>query len=168
MFASAHPEKLSALVLMNTLPAFDHPPQVSGTEEQMAAFGKMFSQPMTSDQEFRDVWTQVVQMYFRDYDPETGDDIDARTNYSHMAWNAAGPMLSDFNTLETLPMIDVPTLVISGAHDPITPVEHGGDRISSLIPDATGITYEASGHFPFIEQESTVLSDLTDWISGLE
>jgi len=167
-FAVKHPEGLSGLVLMNTVPAFDYQPTVSGTERQMAAFGKMFSQPMTSDREFRDVWSLVVQMYFREYDSEKGRDLDARTHYSHIAWNACGPMLAGFNTLDALPKIDVPTLVISGRHDPITPIEPGGDRISGLIPGATGIVYENSGHFPFMEEESAVLADLSEWISRLE
>ncbi|WP_419906205.1 alpha/beta fold hydrolase [Hoeflea sp.] len=166
-FAAAHPDMLSGLVLLSTVPTMDYQPTVSGTGEQMAAFGKLFSQPMSSDAEFRETWRQVVQMYFRDYDTETGDDLDARTRYSHMAWNAAVSMLSDFNMLEALPQIEVPTLVISGRHDPITPAGPGGERIAKLMPNATAITCESSAHYPFIEEETDVMSDIAAWIGKL-
>ena len=162
-FAAAHPEMLSGLVLMNTAPVLDFEPRVSGTDEQMAAFAKLFSGPMTDDGEFRETWGQVVQMYFHDYDPVTGDDLDARTRYSHMAWNAAGPMLADFSMLDALPGIDVATLVICGAHDLILPPGPGGERMADLMPNATAITYENSAHFPFIEEESAVMSDIARW-----
>ena len=76
-------------------------------------------------------------------------------------------MLADFNMLKILPEVMVPTLVVSGKHDPITPPEPGGERIASLIPAATGIVYESSAHFPFIEQEEEVLADISDWIASL-
>lgn len=163
-FAASYPDRLDGLVLVDTLPAFDHPPAVSGTDEQMAAFGKLFSQPMADDADWQATWTTVVEMYFHTWDPQVGNDLDARTVYEHRAWNAAGALLGTFNTLETLPSITTPSLVVAGRHDGITPPEPGAMRIASLLPNAEVAIFEASGHYPFIEEEEEFFASLKKWL----
>jgi len=51
-------------VLIDTVPVFDYQPAVSGSDEQLAAFGRMFSKPMTDDADWQATWNQVVPMYF--------------------------------------------------------------------------------------------------------
>ena len=166
-FAITHPDRLSALALLNTVPAFDYAPTVSGTEEQMAAFGKLFSQPMVSDEDLRETWNVIIPMYFADYDPEVGAALDAATTYSGDAWNAAGGLLATFNTLEDLPAIAVPTLVVGGAEDRITLPGPGAERIAGLIPGAELEIFDSSAHYPFITEEDAVFARLDSWLAGL-
>lgn len=163
-FASQNQHLLDGLVLINAVPALDYEPQVSGTGEQMAAFGRIFGGPMTSDQEWRTAWSSVVQMYFRRWDEATGADLDNRTIYEHRAWNQSLTLLANFSTLNALPKINTPTLVISGRHDGITPPEQGGERIAGLMPNAELVVFEESAHFPFIEQENAFFETLTNWL----
>ena len=164
-FAAAHADRLDGLVLVDAVPAFDYHPTVSGTDEQMAAFGKLFSEPMADDADWQSTWNPVVQMYFHKWDPKVGADLDARTVYEHRAWNACGALLGAYNMLEALPKVNVPALVIAGRHDGITPPEPGADRIASLLPNAELVIFENSGHYPFIEETDAFFSTLTNWLA---
>lgn len=164
-FAVAYGDRLDGLVLIDTVPAFDYQPTVSGSDEQMAAFGKLFTQPMADDADWQATWNPVVQMYFHQWDADTGADLDARTVYDHRAWNASGALLGTFNTLEKLPGITSPTLVIAGRHDPITPPEPGAERIAAAIPGAALAIFEDSGHYPFIEEQEAFFATLEQWLA---
>ena len=164
-FAVSYPDRLDGLVLIDTVPAFDYQPTVSGSNEQMQAFGKLFTQPMADDADWQATWKPVVQMYFHQWDPEIGADLDARTVYEHRAWNAAGALLGDFNTLEDLPRIETRTLVIAGRHDGITPPEPGAERIAGHLPNAELTIFGKSGHYPFIEEEEAFFETLDGWLS---
>ncbi|WP_341368532.1 alpha/beta hydrolase [Yoonia sp. BS5-3] len=164
-FAARYQDRLDGLVLIDTVPAFDYQPTVAGTDEQMAAFGKLFSQPMADDADWQATWNPVVEMYFHQWDAAVGADLDARTVYNHKAWNASGALLGSFNMLEQLPTIETPTLAIAGKHDPITVAEHGAERIAGLMPNATLLIFEASGHYPFIEEEAAFFDALKGWLS---
>lgn len=164
-FAATNMDRLDGLVLIDTVPVFDYAPTVSGSDEQMAAFGKMFSAPMADDADWQATWSPVVKMYFHQWDDAKGADIDARTKYEHRAWNASGPLLATFNTLEKLPEITVDALVMSGRHDGITPAGPGAERIAELLPNAELKVFENSGHYPFIEEEDAFFATLTAWLS---
>lgn len=164
-FAAAYGDRLDGLVLIDTVPAFDYQPSVSGSDEQMAAFGKLFTQPMADTADWRATWNPVVQMYFHQWDAATGADLDARTVYEYRAWNAAGALLGTFNTLEKLPNITTPTLVIAGRHDGITPPEPGAERIAAAIPGADLAIFENSGHYPFIEEQEPFFAALKKWLA---
>ena len=164
-FAAVHSDRLDKLVLIDTVPVFDYQPSVSGSEEQMAAFGKLFSEPMTDDADWQATWNLVIQMYFHSWDPKVGEALDSRTVYEHRAWNAAGALLGTFNTLEKLERIPVPSLVIAGRHDGITPPEPGAERIAKSLPNAELVIFENSGHYPFIEEETEFFDTLSKWLA---
>ncbi|MEP5152918.1 alpha/beta hydrolase [Planktotalea sp.] len=164
-FAANYEDRLDGLVLIDTVPTFDYAPSVSGSDEQMAAFGKLFSQPMADDADWQATWNPVVQMYFHQWDTTIGSDLDARTVYEHRAWNAAGALLGTFNTLEKLPNISTSTLVIAGRHDGITPPSPGAERIASALPNSEITIFENSGHYPFIEEEAAFFTRLTQWLA---
>ncbi|MEP0944395.1 MAG: alpha/beta fold hydrolase [Rhizobiaceae bacterium] len=163
-FAAKRQEALNSLVLISTVPALDYQPQFSGTDAQMAAFGRMFSGPMTSDEEWREAWSTAVEMYFHKYDDVTGRALDGRTVYEHRAWNVSGELLATFNTLDVLPKVSTPSLVMSGRHDGIAPPDSGGERIADLMPNAKLRVFENSAHYSFIEEEDTFFKELKGWL----
>ncbi len=165
LFAIKYPERLKGLVLANTVPVFDYQPQPNGNDEQMAAFGAAFTRPMESNEDWRQTWTTLWQIYFKNYDSEVGDRVDAATHYSYAAWNAASGALATFNTVEGLPNVNVPTLVVSGKHDFICPPEHGGERIDSLLPRSELAIFEESAHYPFVEEEERFFNVLRGWLA---
>ena len=164
-FATKYGDRLDGLVLVDTVPAFDYQPTLRGPDENMAAFSKLFSQPMTDNVDWRATWNLVAAIYFHQWDPAIGADLDARTQYEYRAWNAAGPLLATFNTLQTLPNISVRALIMAGRHDGITPADVGAGRIAELLPNATLEIFENSGHFPYIEEEAEFYQTLTAWLA---
>ena len=163
-FVEKYPDRLDGLVLISAVPAFDYQPAVSGTEEQMKAFGKIFSGPLNSNAEWQENWRKVMQMYFHNYDGNIGAALDTSTKYEYRAWNAAGPLLADFNMLEVLPKVTTPTLVMGGRYDPITPAEQGSERIAALIPNAELKIFENSAHYPFITEEKAFFETMQAWL----
>ena len=166
-YAVRFPERLAGMVLCTTAPALDYQLEPKGTEEQLAAFGAAFSRPMADDDDWRQIWTTLWQIYFKEYDPDIGQAIDATTQYNGAAWNSAGPLLGSFNMLDHLGAITVPTLIISGRHDYITPPGPGGERFHSLMPNSELIIYENSAHYPFIEEEEQFFETMRNWLARL-
>ena len=164
-FAANYDDRLDGLVLIDTVPAFDYQPKITGPEASMAAFGKLFTQPMADNTDWRETWNPVVELYFHQWDPKVGADLDARTRYDYRAWNASGALLGSFNTLEELPDITTRTLVIAGRHDGITPADAGATRIAEMMPNASLMIFENSGHYPFIEEEAAFFEALTSWLA---
>jgi len=167
-YAIKYGAHLKGLVLIDTVPAFDYQPVPNGTEEQMGAFGAAFTRPMADDADWRTVWTTLVQMYFHEYDDSVGNALDEATHYVAAAWNQGSALLGEFNTLDNLPNISVPTLVMSGAHDFITPPDSGTHRIASLIPNATAHIFDNSAHYPFIEEHEAFFTVLNDWLKQFD
>lgn len=165
-YAIRYADRLSALMLANTVPAFDYHPAVSGNEEQMAAFGTAFSRPMDSDEEWRTIWNTLSQMYFVDFDSTVGAQLDSNTIYRSAAWNAANGLLATFNTMEGLKSIGVPALQIAGRQDGICPPEHGAERINDLMPKSSLVIFEDSAHYPFIEEEAAFFKTVREWLSA--
>ncbi len=167
-YAIKYGDNLKGLVLIDTVPAFDYQPQPSGTEEQLAAFGAAFTRPMADDADWRNTWTTLVQMYFKDYQDSVGDALDKATHYVAAAWNQGSALLGEFNTLEDLGSINVPALVVAGGHDFITPPESGARRIASAISNSTMHVFENSGHYPFIEEQDAFFAVLRDWLKQFD
>lgn len=166
-FATQYDDRLNGLVLVDTVPVFDYAPTVSGSDEQMAAFGKLFSQPMADNADWQATWGLVVQIYFKEQDDALLAELDSKTNYNFKAWNASGALLGSFNMLEALPKISTPTLAMAGAHDGITPAGPGAERISSLVQNGTLAVFENSAHYPFIEEQEAFFATLKDWLGKL-
>lgn len=166
-YAAAHQDKLRGLALIDTAPALDYEPALSGNEDQLGALAALFSGPMPDNETFRATWNLVIQMYFKDFDPAVGAKLDEATTYSYQAWNIAADLLGTFNMTGILPDVKTPVWAVAGRVDGITPPDHGAGRIADLAPNATMTIYENSAHYPFIEEEEAFFTDLRAWMSGL-
>jgi len=167
------PDRLAGLILCATAPAFDYVPVIvanaaaRGTLDQNAALDKALSGPMTGDDDFRATWMRLLPLYFKRYRPQIGQQIDEKTLYSAAAWNHAfANCLPGFNTLSRLKEIVVPTLVIAGAVDWITPPEQAR-RLCAGLPNAQLMIFKESGHMPFIEEQDKFVTAVREWIAKL-
>lgn len=167
LVAAAHPDRLSGLVLANTVPAFDYAPEPSGTDAQLAAFGQLFSGPAEDDATWASLWRMIWPMYFHRYDADEAARVDADTHYRAAAWNASAGLLGSFNVLDDLPGLTMPTLVIGGTHDFITPPDPGASRIADLVPNAELALFDNSGHYPFMEEHDEFFGRLRAFLTGL-
>lgn len=140
-----------------------------GTPDSLAALGEAFGRPMADGSDWRSVWIRLLPMYFKRYDPQVGQAImDQATSYSAAAWNHVNAnCLPKFNTFPRLKEITVPTLVLGGADDWITPAEQI-KRIHAELPSAEWTISEESGHFPFIEETDKFVTTVRNWIAKLD
>ena len=171
-YALRYQDRLAGLILCDTAPVLDYMDVVQanagarGTPDQLAALGQAFGRPMTDDADFQAIWKSLTPLYFHDYDPAVGAAMDAKTSYSAAAWNHVNAhCLPVFNVLEQLGQINVPTLVISGADDWITPLEQGGQRIHDTLPNSELVVFDKSGHWPFIEEQEKFVATLSAWLA---
>ena len=75
--------------------------------------------------------------------------------------------LPALNTSVGLGNVGVPTLILSGRHDWITPVPQGAQRLHDALPNSELIVFEESGHFPFIEESDRFVEVVKNWLEGL-
>jgi len=67
---------------------------------------------------------------------------------------------------KTLRMVRAPAMVISGAHDSLTPLRRQ-EFIADLMPNATHRVIGDAGHLPSLETPGALLEILRDWLGEL-
>jgi len=173
-YALRHGEHLAGLILCDTAPALDYPDvimanaQQRGTPEQVQALIAGLSAPVADDASWQHLWVTILPLYFKTYDPNVAAALDEATHYSARAFNQGmGKVLPSFNTLHRLKEITVPTLVLAGRDDWITPPAQGAGRLHVGLPNSKLIIFEESGHFPFIEENDKFVTTVREWIGSL-
>ena len=56
---------------------------------------------------------------------------------------------------------------MAGRHDPITPFEESGDALTDLVPGACLVSFDQSGHFPFMEEPEKFASAVIEWMERI-
>ena len=174
-YAARYPETLDGLVLLCTAPALDYPETITAnaearakTPEAVAAVAEAFApDPLAKDEDFQSVMSRLGPLYFHrpDVFEDAVNSVMSNVKFSAAAWNhCSTECMPIFNTMETLPTIEVPTLVIGGADDWITPGDQS-QRIHDAMPNSELVIFEQSGHFPYIEEEELFYQTLRNWLS---
>lgn len=166
-------ENLAGLILCSTSPAIDYMPDIQanakarGAKDSLEALEEAFSRPMNEDKDLRSIWIRLLPLYFKNYDPAIGQEMDKETSYSARAWNHANAnCLPLFNTLPRLKEIGVATLILGGADDWFAPQEQAR-RLLSGLPNAKISIFKESGHFPFIEENNEFVKTIGKWMDKL-
>jgi len=142
--------------------------QSRGTPEQVQAVIAGLSAPVADDASLQQLLTTILPLYFNTYDPEVGKQMDDAIQYSAQGFNQGmGVCLPTFNVLSRLGEITVPTLVMAGRHDWITPPAQGAERLHAGLPNSKLVIFEESGHFPFIEEHDKFVTTVRDWLNSL-
>lgn len=152
-FAARFPERVRQLILCGASPAFDYVDEVVATAKQrnpVAARALIdgLAVGVKDDAELARLWQEILPLYF--HGPTRFDAL-ARTMFSADGFTLALKALEGFSMVDTLPMIDVPILVLVGRYDYITPPSQAR-RLAALAPNATVLELPGSGHFPFVEE----------------
>jgi proline iminopeptidase len=111
---------------------------------------------------------QLGPLYFYDFAPykDTLSDAFKDMICSAGAWNHSYMNCwSQYNVIPHLPAVTVPTLIVSGAHDWITPTKEGGQRIHDALPNSEYVVFEKSGHYPYIEENTRFFQILREWLA---
>jgi len=174
-YALRYADHLQGVVFMCTAPALDYPEVMSSnadakatSPESVAAVEQAFSDDLIeSDDEFAELMGKLEPLYLHNYEAHQTimKEVMKDMQFSAAAWNHVNAnCIPEFNVESQLSSISVPTLIISGRHDWVTPVSEGGQRIANAIPKAELLVFENSGHYPFVEENELFFSKLTDWL----
>ena len=174
MYARRYPERVMGLVLCAGAPAMDFAEELEpliaerASPQQLAAIGRLYSEPYSDDETFRDDLMVALPLYFHRAVTDAGEDIASRVHFSGKAWvSFRDRHLATFSCLGWLPEIKTPALVVSGAHDLLFPVEYCAGRMAQALPNAQFHLFEHSGHMPFVEETEPFVSVVSDWIGEL-
>lgn len=167
-FALRHPDRLEALVLIDTTPGQLGEGEVEDTRglapppEFLAAMSTF----PTNDAEFAAMGPKILPFYF--HRPEKVDIAGhmANTIWSVDAMVRSMMVLAGWSSVDRLHRISAPTLALFGRRDVITSWPQG-ERIASRIPGATLHVFEESGHFPWLEEHDEFFAVLTRWLDDL-
>ena len=146
--AIAHPDRVAALVLVDTGPGY------------------------RSDRG-RDEWNEMAERYASDLDERGLDGLpgsdeltaDVHSDAAGLARSARGVLKqSDGHVIEALSSITVPTLVIVGEHD--TPFMAGSQYMASKIPRASLTVIDGAGHAPSVSHPAAFNEALRSFLTG--
>ncbi|WIY25387.1 alpha/beta fold hydrolase [Parasedimentitalea psychrophila] len=154
------PERVSRLCLMSTSPLADTPAQAASREPLIigARTGRM-----------QDVLRQSMRPEYLAPGPQRIEIL----NQLHQMGMELGEALfvSQTRALQrrrdqqgTLRKCKVPTLILCGEYDPLTPVKRH-EFLAELIPNAALEIVTAAGHLPTLERPDVVNRVLVDWLA---
>ena len=156
-YARLYQENLSALLLVVTSPShkfLDLAKEIvnqKGTSKQKEMAQVLWDGNFESGEQQKEYYEVMAPLYSYSYEdtPEArlaSENAQKRSNRSYEALNEGfSGFLRDFDVTEFLPQIKVPTLIITGRHDWITPVE-SSILMNEKIPNSKLVIFEESSH----------------------
>ncbi len=164
VYALRYPASLYKLILSNTAPSADFWEEAQAmadkmaTPEQLAVLPALFEGTITSQEEFDQWWETCMPLYFHKPDPAIIADVESRMRGEVVVANyMMANEIPHYDVRAGLASITVPTLVIAGRYDWVTPVSQS-EAIIEALPGAQLVIQEHSGHMGFIEETEGYLN----------
>ena len=111
---------------------------------------------------------EIGGLYFYDRDSDAARHVNADARYSAAAYNRGFlDIHAQHNVVDRLGEVAVPTLVLCGTDDFVTPYEQGSARIHWGIPGSKLVMFERSAHMIFAEEQQKFLATVRDFAGGL-
>jgi len=98
---------------------------------------------------------EVIDRWWADYG--------LRTRRAALAFYRATPPVVMERLVAPLRSLDVPALVVWGAHDPAVPVEQA-ERQRESFPSADVAVFEDSGHWPYLDDPNRAMREIVPFI----
>jgi proline iminopeptidase len=172
-YALRYQEHLAGLILISTAPDFSNSGTVMqnvldrSNQQMVETVASGLSKPFASDQEYADFIHTIFPLYFKNTEYAKAVPDGELYSFSSMAHNYVfSTTVPQFNVTPQLGQIKVPTLVIAGADDWITPAAESV-RIHEAIPGSELVVFQESGHMPFIEEQDAFIKTVRDWVNKL-
>jgi pimeloyl-ACP methyl ester carboxylesterase len=161
-----HPEAVRALVLVDTtagqLGETESPDDEQGPPLPPEAAALMSTLPAT-DAELEALSPKMLPFYLHSTPIEQVLPLMRGTLYSASAMARGFEVLAGWSSIERLPRVAVPTLLLWGRHDLVTSFPQAR-RIANRIPGCEVVVLDKSGHMPWIEEPGQFFPALEDWL----
>lgn len=172
VYATRYPQSVSKLLLSNTTPSmqfWDEAQEMAdrmATPEQLAILPALFNGEIESQQAFDDWWATCMPLYFRNPDDKVIAAVEDRMTG---AFEVANYMMANeipkYDVREALPSVTIPTLVLAGKHDWVTPLTQS-QLMDQLLPNSTLVVFDDSGHMPHIEENDKYVAAVRDFVAA--
>ena len=168
-------DHLTALMLGTTYPAWDYTDVIvekawaKGTPEQARAIETQFFNHVANDEDLEEFAALIGPLYFHDPESEAAKHENPDAHYSAAGYNRGFiDIHAQHDVVDRLHEIRVPTLVLCGADDFVTPYEQGPARIHRGIPGSKFVMFEHSAHMIFAEEQDKFLATVRDFVARLD
>jgi len=173
-YTLAHPDRVTHLILRDTAASHKYEAKAKATALARAKefpginakdLNRIFAGKMNSDEDFKEVFKTIAPLYDANYDAvKTNAWVEKIMFHADTHNFAFSQNIPNFDVTQRLSEISVPTLVIVGRHDWITPLE-ASEELAELIPNANLVVFEHSGHSPQQEENEKFISVIRDFLA---
>lgn len=173
-YVLTHPDRVSHLILRDT--AASHRFEARARQNALDRAGefpaidvdlldRLFEGRIESDAAFAEAFAAIAPLYDAHYDPvATAERLRGMTFHAATHNAAFSRETPHYDVRERLAEIRVPTLVVVGRHDWITPVA-ASEELAEGIPAAELVVFEASGHSPNLEENERFTEVVADFLA---
>jgi proline iminopeptidase len=171
-YALKYPDSYSKLILAATTPSYEfwdeaqEIAEATATEAQKAIVNDLFEGRITSQAQHDEWWRTCMSMYFHKPDHELiAEELKRMIGAVDVTNYMMKHELPSFNVRDRLHEITVPTLVIGGEHDWVTPPSQSR-AIADRIPGAELVIMDDCGHMGFAEEPDAYIGYLRAFITA--
>ncbi|MBE1556600.1 alpha/beta fold hydrolase [Sporosarcina limicola] len=176
-YAKKYQENLKSLLLVVTAPSSDFTDKAKeivkqkGTQEQQEMAQVLWDGAFKSGDQQEQYYEVMAPLYSYSYKDTVEENLSRenasrRSNRSYEALNEGfGGFLRDYNAVDFLPSIHVPTLIIAGRHDWITPVE-GSIFMNEKIPNSKLVIFEESSHGVIKDEHNKFIVTVKEYVKN--
>lgn len=172
-YAVRYPHRLTHLILRDTA-ARSYNEQAKANALARAkefpaitedVLNRIFEGTVHDNVDYRRCFEAIAPLYEKVYDPErVKEKIDAITFRYETKNYAFAHNLPNYDLRDRLGEVEVPTLIVVGRHDWITPVE-ASEELANLLPNAELVVFEDSGHSPQLEENEKFIALVRDFLT---
>lgn len=166
-YALRFPQRLSHLLLVGGHAAWDYGEEIldacrrrGATPEMLAAFQRS----PKDDKDLAQMVRHLMPLYMHRYNADVAEQYVTNVRWDAAASARYGQLLRDYNLEPRLGEIQIPTLIIVGRDDVVTPPAQA-QRLQRGIPHSELVIFEQSGHLPYLEEPDLFVQTVREWLT---
>jgi proline iminopeptidase len=170
-YAVRHQEKIDKLILLDTAASWKEcwedvhkAVEKMGNASQKRVYREVFDGKIGTADASKKWYGIMLPLYLYNYNPKIARDFQARgkgsPEVSQYMWKN---VMFDYDLRAELPKIKVPTMVMVGKHDWVTPISQSR-YIAKHIPRSKLVVFQNSGHMVYIDENKKFLNTMKSFL----